>query len=223
MRSANRWFFPPAVNGRVLALRLCMQLITAALRRISPVRRKLVLAAELDRIPEATSCAVFARLREHEIDEALALSNETDEERALMKSRFRRGSILIGGRVDGALAFYAWTMLGEMEIGPQVFPVPPAIAYSYKVFTAPAYRRRGIACAYYSFLRRERPAQKRVLASIDPTNRASLEAHRRCGFAPFGGTWELRGTERVMASQSIWQLVDAESYSHGVSWTELNA
>ncbi len=195
----------------------------ALLRKIALVERTSVLSAELVHIPDATSCAVIARLGECEIDEALELSHETEAERTLMRSRFRCGHVAFGGRVDGAMAFYAWVMLGEMEVGSLIFPIPPSFAYSYKVFTAPAFRHRGIASAYYAMLKRELPGQRRVLANVAAHNHASYEMHRACGFTKFGSTWQLRGADHAMASQSIRQLIDSESCAHDISWTGISA
>ncbi len=186
-------------------------MITAALRKLSPVHRDVVLSVDVNQIADAPSCAVFTRVGEVDIDEALDISHETEAARCVMQHRLNCGDWCIAGRVDGKLAFYAWVMFGAMEIGARVRPVPNEYAFSYKLHAAPEYRRRGIASAYYAFLKRELSKDGRrdhVVASIAADDEASRRLHVRCGFASLGSVWTMRGTTRAVATDSVVQLVD---------------
>ena len=210
-----------------------MQLtLASAIRKFSPVRRHLVLAADVSKLADASSRAVFTRIGEVEIDEALDLSQETEDERCLMHHRWNCGHWCVAGRVDGELAFYSWVMFGEMEIGTRVVSVPEAYVYSYKVFTARRFRRQGLASAYFAFLKHELSKNERVLTTASsnpyalsrrPATRqhllttvaaddvASRGLHERCGFSSFGTVWTVRGTDRAMTTNSVALLVERTS------------
>lgn len=217
-------------HGKDLALRARMELtLASAIRKFSPLRRHFVLAADVSNLAEAPSRAVFTRIGEVEIDEALDLSEETEDERCLMQHRLNCGHWCVAGRIDGELAFYAWVMFGEMEIGARVVSVPDAYAYSYKVFTARRFRRQGLASAYFAFLKHELSKNERVLTSVSSNpyevsrrpatrrhllttvasdNVASRGLHERCGFSSFGTVWTVRGTDRALTTNSVALLVE---------------
>jgi len=165
-------------------------------RRLHPIRRKLVFAADRDHIVGADGPARFELASDAQLDELAALSHETSAELRAMRERLARGDWCIAGRVDGALALYGWSMFGEMEIGEHLAPLRDELVYSYKLFTAPPFRGRRIASSYYSFLASElgkRPPVRRVVATVVATNAASIALHRRCGFAAIGSIVEIRG------------------------------
>ncbi len=206
--------------------------LASAIRKFSPVRRHFVLAADVTKLADAPSRAVFSRIGEVDTDAALDLSQETEDERCLMQHRLTCGHWCVAGRIDGELAFYAWVMFGEMEIGTRVVSIPDAYVYSYKVFTARRFRRQGLASAYFAFLKRELSKNERVLTSacsnpydlsrrpatrqhllttVAADNVASRGLHERCGFSGFGTVWTVRGTDRALTSNSVAQLVEQTS------------
>src|SRR5581483_8169396 len=93
------------------------------------------------------------------------------------------------------VVFYAWVMFGQLDLSCRNYqPLPGDVAYTYKLYTVPAFRGKRICPAYYSFLKRELRAIgfRRVMAWVEAGNRASIHAHLRAGLAVSGTIWHFR-------------------------------
>jgi GNAT superfamily N-acetyltransferase len=86
-------------------------------------------------------------------------------------------------------ALYGWIAPGRMEVSSRrLVPLPAGTAFSYKVFTRPSLRGKGLMPAYYSFLARELKGRgmSRLLACVESRNTASLRAHFKVGLREVG-------------------------------------
>lgn len=162
------------------------------------IRRRIIFALDLEGAPRAStklpvsfhfgSSAELERLteREHDYDEPA---------RAFGRRRLAAGDELVLGTHRGTVVFCALLSFGQIDLGyEELIPTSPERAYSYKVFTSPAYRGLGICAAYYAHLacvlRRQGYAQ--LLCHVLSTNEASLRAHARAGFVGVGAVWEFQ-------------------------------
>lgn len=115
--------------------------------------------------------------------------------RSFAYERLLAGDRLVVGESPSGIVFYGWIMFGQMDLGYRKYqPIAPDYAYSYKLYTVPQNRGRGICRAYYSWLRGEagKLGLRRLMAWVEARNRPSLEAHRRSGFQPVGTFWQMR-------------------------------
>ncbi len=121
-----------------------------------------------------------------------------DAERRFAERRLAAGDALVIGRVDGIPAFFGWTSR-QLELTFGVFVEPPGTdgeyLFCYNLFTAPAHRRKGLACAFYHWLawrEREAGASIRLLAGVANDNIRAAAMHRKAGFEPVGHCDTLR-------------------------------
>jgi RimJ/RimL family protein N-acetyltransferase len=73
------------------------------------------------------------------------------------------------------------------------------VAYTYKLYTVPAFRGHRICPAYYSFLKRELREMgfRSVMAWVEAGNQASIHAHERSGLRRAGTIWHWRVAGRA--------------------------
>ncbi|MEO6573042.1 MAG: GNAT family N-acetyltransferase [Polyangiaceae bacterium] len=166
-----------------------------ASRGMLPFRRKTVLSVDLRTILRHEANVVFSRARSPHLEQIATLCGSSNVELAAMHRRLERGDWCIQGHVRGELAFVGWLMFGEMEVGELIAFTSPDTAYTYKLFTAPDFRRRNIAAAFYSYLAATLAprATMRLFATVlddDPASRKLLD---RCGFTLLGSMWDIRG------------------------------
>jgi hypothetical protein len=117
------------------------------------------------------------------------------EAREFGYERLRAGDRLVLCESSGQIVFYAWVMFGQLDLSCRNYvPLKPGHAYTYKLYTVPAFRGRRICPAYYSFLKRELRAMgfRSVMAWVEAGNRASLHAHERSGLGKVGTIWHWR-------------------------------
>jgi hypothetical protein len=125
-----------------------------------------------------------------------------DAERQFGRERLEKGDSLIVGESDGAVVFYAWQMYRQVDVDQGIcIPMPPDVAYSYKVFTVSRARGLSICSAYYNYVKAYLLAQgyRRLVCRVDPTNAPSLRAHLRAGFCKRGLLWKV-----VMPTRAIY-------------------
>jgi len=161
-------------------------------------RRKILFESGLDDPrPAAASLAVSFRYG-GEADLAALTAPEfgySAAARAFGRERLRAGDRFVLCEAEGRVVFYAWVMFRQLDLScGNYVPLSADRAYTYKLYTVPAYRGLRICPAYYSFLKRELRAMGygRVLAWVEAGNRASIRAHTRAGFQPVGTIWHFR-------------------------------
>ena len=152
----------------------------------------LVMPIHLGRSPLLDRPFVFEEGHRRDIEEVGRLSGETRHELRFMYERLDQGDRFFMGRSGGQLAFNAWLMFGEMEIGGGVTGIAPDAAYSYKVFSAPAFRRSGLARGYYAFIRPflAQLGYRSLVCHIRHDNVASMRLHQSVGFHSVGVVWD---------------------------------
>lgn len=175
-------------------LRAGLGRVRAGARQVAAIDKKLLLATRVDdQEPAPRSPSFSFEVGERrQVEEVGRLSGETATEQRHMYERLDRGSRYFIGRYRGEMAFYAWLMFGEMELGSEPLPTAPGVAYSYKIFTAPAFRRLGLARAYYAFLRPILLEEgcRRLICYVKFDNTPSLRLHRSVGFRQVGVIWD---------------------------------
>jgi hypothetical protein len=117
------------------------------------------------------------------------------EAREFGRERLRAGDRFVLCESGGQVVFYAWVMFGQLDLSCRNYvPLAPDCAYTYKLYTVPAFRGRRICPAYYSFLKRELRGMgfRRLMAWVEAGNRASIHAHERSGLRPVGTIWHWR-------------------------------
>jgi L-amino acid N-acyltransferase YncA len=117
------------------------------------------------------------------------------EAREFGLERLRAGDRFVLCESGGRVVFYAWVMFGQLDLSFRNYvPLAPGRAYTYKLYTVPAFRGRRICPAYYSFLKRELRAMgfRSVMAWVEKGNRASIHTHQRSGLRPVGTIWHWR-------------------------------
>lgn len=168
--------------------------IRAEARQLAAVDKKIVLAMSIHGdLPAAPSGPIgFEPGERRHVNEVGRLSEETRAELRYMRERLDRGDRFFIGRYGDQLAFNAWLMFGEMELGSGTTPTAPDVAYSYKVFSAPKFRRFGIARSYYAFVIPflARLGYRRLVCHVRHNNIASLRLHHAVGFRRVGTIWD---------------------------------
>ncbi len=166
--------------------------------RLASIRRKLIFESATGGSgePVATPPVLFRNGDASDLSALTAREYGYDTAaRAFGFERLRAGDRLVLGESAGRVVFYAWVMFGQMDLGRgQYAPIPPGCAYTYKLYTVPAARGRGICPAYYAYLKRELRAlgYSRVIAWVEAGNRSSIRAHVRSGFHRAGCIWHIR-------------------------------
>jgi RimJ/RimL family protein N-acetyltransferase len=194
---------PPAPTIRPAARksRSTLQMVRAGLGRVRAearhllaVDKKIVLSTSIyaDRAAPPAGPFCFELGGRRNVEEVGRLSGETRSELRYMYDRLERGDRFFIGRYGNEIAFNAWLMFGEMELGSGVTPTAPDVAYSYKVFSAPAFRRFGLARGYYAFVRPflSRLGYRRLICHVRHDNLASLRLHQSVGFRNVGVIWD---------------------------------
>jgi hypothetical protein len=161
-------------------------------------RRKVLFEGELDdsRPNEATIPVTWRFGNDADlaamIDPELGYSAEAQE---FGQERLRAGDRFVMCESGGQIVFYAWVMFGQLDLSCRNYvPLAPSRAYTYKLYTVPAFRGRRICPAYYSFLKRELRTMgfRSVMAWVETGNRASIHAHERSGLRSVGTIWHWR-------------------------------
>jgi GNAT superfamily N-acetyltransferase len=144
--------------------------------------------------PSHGSSACFRYGDASDVEAVGALSGESEDELGYVRARLDAGDRVVLGHVDGRLAFYAWLMFGHIEVGARIAPVSSDVAHSYKVFTAPDFRGRGVAASYYDHVRPLLASEgySSILATVRRDNEASLRAHHKAGFTRVGRLWDAK-------------------------------
>lgn len=109
--------------------------------------------------------------------------------------RLQAGDYFVLCESEGRVVFYAWVMLGQLDLSCRNYvSLAPDVAYTYKLYTVPAFRGQRICPAYYSFLKRElrNRGLRSVMAWVEAGNRPSIHAHLRSGLRPVGNIWHFR-------------------------------
>jgi hypothetical protein len=162
------------------------------------VSRHIVFALDLDRAPEtrARILTSFHFGTAADLDQLTLNEHGYDEPgRAFSHRRLAAGDKMALGLHGDEVTFYAWLMFEQMDLGcERLIPISPDRAYSYKVFTSPAWRGRNICPAYYSHVAKLLIGQgyRQLLCHVLSTNEPSLRAHTRAGMYPVGSFWEVR-------------------------------
>ncbi len=108
--------------------------------------------------------------------------------------RLAAGDSLVIGEWEGAVVFYGWLMYGRMDLDQDVpVPLPPDVAYSYKLYTVHRARGLRICAGFYQFVgpALDQRGYHRLVCRIAPGNRPSIRGHIRVGFQPRGTLWKL--------------------------------
>jgi hypothetical protein len=161
-------------------------------------RRKVLFEGGLDD-PAPVRPDVPVSWRYGGVDDLLALRapefGYSEDAREFGLERLRSGDRFVLGETDGRVAFYAWVMFGQLDLSCRNYvALAPDRAYTYKLYTVPAFRGRRICPAYYSFLKGELRSMgfRTVMAWVEAGNRASIHAHLRSGLRPAGTIWHFR-------------------------------
>ncbi len=163
--------------------------------RLAYLRHKIVFEASLD---DLSSVEPSIRVQFRSGGEAdlrafnLKAHGYDEEARRFGLERLAAGDRLVIGDAPSGVAFYAWIMLGQMDLGCRAYrAIPQDVAYTYKLFTVPGYRGQRICPAYYTWLKTVLPGEgiRKVLAWVESGNHASLRSHRHSGFHPAGAIW----------------------------------
>lgn len=118
-----------------------------------------------------------------------------DAEKRFSMERLKRGDSLLIGESGGQTVFYAWLMLGKMDLDMNIeVPLVREAAYSYKVFTVEGARGTGVCSAYYRHIKQwlQQLNYSRLVCRIAPGNAPSIRAHARAGFRSCGRLWTFR-------------------------------
>lgn len=163
------------------------------------IRRRLLLEASIESLlPVTPAIAVRYRFGNAGGLEQLSQIDPRFDESAkrAARQRLNRGDWLILGEHDGRPIFSVWLMFGAIDAGTgrTTRPISPQRAYSYKLYTAEAFRGRGVASGVYAFLAPFLSAKgcRRIVCWISDRNVASLRMHERTGFAAVGRLYEVR-------------------------------
>lgn len=131
-------------------------------------------------------------------DDVMALTKEIHNYGAAAKrfglERLAAGDSLVIGEWEGGVVFYGWVMYGQMDLDQNVpVPLPPDIAYSYKLYTVHRARGLRICAGFYHFVAPalDQWGYHRLICRIAPGNLASIRGHIRVGFQPRGTLWKL--------------------------------
>lgn len=131
--------------------------------------------------------------------------------------RLRAGDELTIGIVNDQYAFSNWMMFGKFDLSMNnLVSLHPDDAFTYKGFTVPSFRGRGILAEYFAFLRR-RLAQRgfrRILCWADAHNSASIRALQRASFLQIAHFYEFRlfhSKPRFLLSKDFKTLVTKPS------------
>jgi RimJ/RimL family protein N-acetyltransferase len=163
--------------------------------RLAYLRHKIVLEAALDdlRPVEPALRVIFRTGSEADLRAFSLKAHGYDEEaRCFGLERLAAGDRLVIGSAPSGVAFYAWIMFGQMDLGCRAYrPIPRDVAYTYKLFTVPGYRGQRICPAYYTWLKAVLPPEgiRRVRAWVESGNDASMRSHLHSGFHPAGAIW----------------------------------
>jgi len=171
--------------------------------------------------PDDLNCAKVERketgheLEEHDLSKILNVWNPAIARRRLAE-RFERGASLWLVKLDGKLAAYGWTLIGQ-AIEPHFFPLGPYDAHLFDYFVFPEYRGRRINPALVNHILGRLAAEMRHRAFIEVAewNISQLSSIRRTPFQPigrarrfsfFGKTlvvWERMGQENPSTARTI--------------------
>lgn len=164
---------------------------TAAIARVVAIRRIVLLACGLPVPPPRPSATLTFRLADeamlHEVLRAPVFKGSWPQSR-VVEGWHRRGDRCVVGWDGDNPVTYVWGTQATRELPGLSWPVGEGRVFVFKLFTAPAYRGRGLA----------RQAMQHLLAGysdgttrtayidIDAKNEASLRAARGVGFVPAG-------------------------------------
>lgn len=161
-------------------------------------RRKLLFECDLDDLHPA-SATISVTFRFGGASDLMALSapefGYSPAAREFGLERLHAGDRFVVCESAGQVVYYAWVMFGQLDLSCRNYvPLSLSRAYTYKLFTVPAFRGKRICPAYYSFLKRELRGLgvRSVLAWVEAGNRASIHAHLRAGFQCVGTIWHFR-------------------------------
>lgn len=174
--------------------------------RMCSFRRKVLFEGSVeDAAPQVATITVTWRFGD--ASDLLALTapefGYSEDAREFGLERLRAGDRFVLCESGGRVAFYAWVMFGQLDLSCRNYrPLAGDVAYTYKLYTVPAFRGRRICPAYYSFLKRELRAMgfRSVMAWVETGNRASIHAHTRAGLKPVGTIWHWRLAGRAFFS-----------------------
>lgn len=161
-------------------------------------KRKWLFEAELSSVRKAVAAVPIA-WRSGDAADVLGLDpveHEVDEEdRRFSLERIAAGDRLFIGEADGQIVFYGWARLDAMEVGHRdEEPLPPGVAYVFKLFTTPRYRGKGIMKAAYSHIAGSlaEAGCSRAILWVYPDNVASIRATLAAGFRRVGSIYDLK-------------------------------
>ena len=180
---------------------MSLRRMVAPLAQLAFVRRKFLFEADLDRI-ESTRPAINVRYRMGGEADLRRFNYEVHGyDRAAREfglERLAAGDRLIVGDAPSGVAFYAWLMFGQMDLGLRAYRrIPVHSAYTYKLFTVASYRGLRICPAYYAWLKDALASSgtalgglpyevRRVISWVEAGNGASIRVHERSGFHRIG-------------------------------------
>lgn len=161
-------------------------------------KRKWLFETELSSVKRAVAAVPIA-WRSGDAADVLRLDpvdHDVDEEdRRFSLERIAAGDRLFIGEADGQIVFYGWARLDAMEVSTRdQEPLPPGVAYVFKLLTSPRYRNKGIMKAALSYIAGSlvEAGCSRAILWIYPDNVASIRATLAAGFRRVGSIYDLR-------------------------------
>lgn len=163
--------------------------------------------------PDDLNCAKVERKEtEHELEEhdlsKIANTWNPAIARRRVAERFERGASLWLFKLDGKLAAYGWTLVGQ-AIEPHFFPLGPNDAHLFDYFVFPEYRGRRINPALVNHVLGMLAAEMRHRAFIEVAewNTPQLSSLGRTPFQPIGRAWKISVFGKTLV---IWERMRQE-------------
>lgn len=116
------------------------------------------------------------------------------EDRRFSLERLAAGDRLFVGEHDHRIVVYGWSMLDQMEVDDDAYaPLPPGVAYIYKLFTVRSQRGLGLMKQMYAEIadRLVDAGYSHAVLWIYPENRPSIRATLAVGFHRIGSIYNL--------------------------------
>ncbi len=194
--------------------------------RLLSVTRRYCLATPVGCIPRATpKLATEFRAGTSEDLARMQQSPRYDYAPAVVeyaRARLASGDRLTVGIHDGAIVYYGWTMVGQMDLfmGDYV-PLPANRAYNYKLWAVEEHRREGLFAGYYGHIAGwlASTGVTDVVTLVRADNGPSLRAHERAGFQRIGTVWEVTwlGRRRFVIPGGLRRALERPAGSGGAS------
>ncbi len=150
-------------------------------------RRLILLEADL-RAPLPDPTITPERLTLRDLDAYVAFRPDADREQ--IRARLERGEICFLARVEGQIAHTIWSGRERTWIEGLGYEILLAADedFGYEAYTAPRFRRRGLATAVRIGVLHAVRAEgfRRSLRAVEPENASVLRQAARAGFRPIG-------------------------------------